>query len=267
LLQPSRTPPREDWSHYALWRRVQESLTHISREFRSTITVSGVRVTEIYAFSEALGVTIEQEIVRTLNDIREEWDPSEDYDSYEFVRQAQNFPDVLLRHETTGDVLMGIELKSWYLLAKEGEPSFRFKITPTACEKQDFLVVVPWALTGVIGGTPIIYKPYIELARYMAEYRNYWWQNLRKAETTTEIVSPKDAKPYPDTRDEVADEPVEDKGNNFGRIARMGLMDDYVRSFDDLDLLGIQLHSWREFFKSGGNVKIGPPKNAQSRLL
>ncbi|MGD0175733.1 MAG: hypothetical protein ABSC50_02780 [Candidatus Bathyarchaeia archaeon] len=244
---------------------MRESLTHIPKEFRSTITVAGVRATEIYSFSEALGVTIEQEIVRTLNDIREEWDPEEDYSSYEFVRQAQNFPDVLLRHETTREIIMGIELKSWYLLAKEGEPSFRFKITPKACEKQDFLVVVPWTLTGVIGGTPIIYKPYIELAQYMAEYRNYWWQHLRKAETTTEIVSPTDAKPYPDTRDEVADEPAEDKGSNFGRIARMGLMDEYVRSFDDLDLLGIELHSWREFFKSGGNVKVGPPKNAQSR--
>ena len=211
-------------------------------------------------------MTIEQEIVRTLNDIRDEWDPQDNYDSYEFVRQAQNFPDVLLRHETTGDIIMGIELKSWYLLAKEGEPSFRFKITPSACEKQDLLVVVPWALTGVIGGMPVISKPYIELARYMAVYRNYWWQHLRKAETTTEIVSPENARPYPNTRDEVADEPVEDKGNNFGRIARMGLMDDYVKSFDDLDLLGIQLRHWREFFKSGGTMHGLAGRDTQLRL-
>ena len=28
---------------------------------------------------------------------------------------------------------MGIELKGWYVLAKEREPSFRQKVTPAAC--------------------------------------------------------------------------------------------------------------------------------------
>ena len=40
---------------------------------------------------------------------------------------------------------MGIELKGWYVLAKEKEPSFRYKVTPAVCAPADLLVVVPWA--------------------------------------------------------------------------------------------------------------------------
>jgi hypothetical protein len=49
---------------------------------------------------------------------------------------------------------MGIELKGWYVLAKEKEPSFRYKVTLTVCAPADLLVVVPWALSNVISGRP-----------------------------------------------------------------------------------------------------------------
>ena len=39
--------------------------------------------------------------------------------------------------------LLGIELKGWYVLSKEGEPSGRYKVTPAACAPQDLLVIVP----------------------------------------------------------------------------------------------------------------------------
>lgn len=70
-------------------------------------------------------------------------------------------------------------MKGWYLLAKEGEPSFRFRITSAACAKQDLIVIVPCVLDNVISGSPILYEPFIESARYAAEYRNYHWQHLR----------------------------------------------------------------------------------------
>lgn len=253
--EPVREPPDRNWAHYELWDRVRKTIDDVPLHFRSTITITGIRATEIYTFGEALGTTIEQEILRTLNDLHNHWDDQNGtYAQYEFVRQPQNFPDVLLRNTSTGQIVMGIELKSWYLLAKEGEPSFRFKVTPAACEKGDLLVLVPWTLSNVMSGAPMILKPYVELARYMAIYRNHWWQNLRKAEGDATIRSPPNARPYPSTRDEIADDPVEDKGNNFGRIARMGLMDAYVRSFDSLELLGIELRYWRDFFKTGGRM-------------
>src|SRR4030095_5732278 len=115
--------------------------------------------------------------------MRTVWDPQSRYVQYSFVRQAQTFPDVLLRRAVEGDAapLLGVELKGWYLLAKEAEPSFRFSVTPSACAPQDLIVVVPWALTNVISGSPTVFTPFIESAQYAAKYRNYHWQYLREA--------------------------------------------------------------------------------------
>jgi len=85
---------------------------------------------------------------------------------------------------------MGIELKGWYLLAKEGEPSFRFQVTPRACAIQDLVVVVPWELINVISGKPQVFAPYVENARYAAEYRNYHWQHVRTSDSDNRIKSP-----------------------------------------------------------------------------
>lgn len=61
------------------------------------------------------------------------------------------------------------------LSALEGEPSFRYTVTPSACAPQDLLVVVPWHLKNVLSGEPVVYKPYIEQARHVAELRNWFW--------------------------------------------------------------------------------------------
>jgi len=247
---PSVKEPSKNWQHYDLWLRVKATLLELPKHFVSAITVSGINVTEIYTFGGVLSSTIEEETVRTLNNLRNLWDPNETYKDYIFVRQPSSFPDVLLKHRFAGDIIMGIELKSWYLLSKEGEPSFRYTVTPSACADQDLLVVVPWVLSNVISGKPIVFKPFIVSARYAAEYRNYWWQNVRETSEDTTIVSPSNVSPYPSSRDFIDDKPREDKGKNFGRIARTGIMDEWVKSFDDVKLLGIRIKDWREFFKN-----------------
>ncbi len=68
------------------------------------------------------------------------------------------------------------DLKGWYLLAKEGEPSLRFQATAAACTKQDLIVVVPWVLGNVISESPILFEPFVESARHAAEFRDYRWQ-------------------------------------------------------------------------------------------
>jgi hypothetical protein len=79
-----------------------------------------------------------------LNRIRSVWDPDKEYETYGFVRQPQTFPDVLLRKKTNGsEVLLGIELKGWYLLNNEGMPNFRFTVNPGCCNPWGLLVVVP----------------------------------------------------------------------------------------------------------------------------
>jgi hypothetical protein len=178
------------------------------------------------------------------------WDPDEKYLEYSFVRQAQTFPDVLLRKKTdsSSNPIMGIELKGWYLLAKEGEPSFRYKVTPDACAIQDLIVIVPWALDNVISGSPSVFTPYLESAKYAADYRNYWWQEVRNTSLDTTIHPPDSVSPYPNKSDRITDRPEQDSGGNFGRYARTGLMDDYIDRAKREQLCGISADHWLRFF-------------------
>ena len=61
-----------------------------------------------------LATTTEVQVVETLNRIRDVWDPKNKWPLYRFDRQAQTFPDVLLRKQLDSgdfDVALGIELK------------------------------------------------------------------------------------------------------------------------------------------------------------
>ena len=218
--------------------------------FRTETHISGIMATDLHTLNTVLGATIEEQVVQTLNLIRNTWDPDEKYSLYSFVRQAQTFPDVLLRKVSTGDVLLGIELKGWYLLAKEAEPSLRFRATIGACARQDLIAVVPWVLGNVISGSPIIFEPFVESARYAAAYRNYHWRHVRQTKQHTGIEAPEGITPYPSKSDRILDRPVADGGGNFGRLARTGMMDVYMRKLDDLRLCGIKTVFWREFLKT-----------------
>lgn len=249
---PSPEEPSTSWEHYSLWKRVKDTTAHLERHFQSTITVSGINATEIYSFGEVLGLTIEEEVVRSLNWLRAEWDPNNEYEDCAFIRQPQTFPDVLLSNQSANEILFGIELKSWYVLSKEGEPSFRFRVNREACTVNDLIMLVPWCLSNVLSGTPVIFKPVVNLARYYCEYRNHWWKNIRETKDSTEIDEPEGVVPYPNARDNISDKPQSDKGNNFGRIARMGLLDEYKSEMDGISLLGIGMSKWRKFFKEQG---------------
>ena len=119
--------------------------------------------------------------LNTLNTLRPVWDPDSEYQTFTFVRQPQTFPDVMLRSVSNGvKPLMGIELKGWYLLASEKQPTYRFKTTAAACNPWDLLVVVPWVLSNVLAGTPVLFKPFVKPALYCAQKRNYYWQQERQ---------------------------------------------------------------------------------------
>ena len=220
--------------------------------FRSDTHIEGIGATDIFTLSAALGAAIENQVVDTLNQLRSVWDPEDKYPTVSFVRQPQSFPDVVLVDATAqGDkrIVFGIELKGWYLLAKEGEPSFRFLQTPAACADADLIVVVPWCLGNVISGRPRVFVPYLERATYAAEFRNYHWQHVRVAGSNKAIRQPVNAAPYPAKCDSSNDEASDDKGGNFGRFARSGLMDDYLERLKKQPLCGIEACYWLEFFK------------------
>lgn len=255
--EPVRALPPDSWEYIQLYRDVREAIYSLPAYFRTETNIEGISATDIFTLNTALGATIENQVVETLNQMRTVWDPDGEYALYHFVRQSQTFPDVLLKKtsdETSNsgarpEIILGIELKGWYLLAKEGEPSFRYKVTPSACAVQDMIVVVPWVLSNVIAGSPKVFTPYLESAKYAAEYRNYWWTSIREAKTNNHINCPTGVGPYPSKADQIGDEPAYDRGGNFGRYSRTGIMDDYLRRASSQPICGIRADHWRAFFK------------------
>lgn len=242
--------PDPTWPHFHLYGRVREAVRALHLYFRTETYISGIAATDLHTLNTVLGAALEEQAVATLNAMRKLWDPDEEYKLYSFVRQPQTFPDVLLRKVNRGDIIMGIELKGWYLLAKEGVPSYRYRVTPTACAPQDLLVVVPWALSNVLSGSPAVFDPYMESARHAAEVRNYHWQYVRDARSDPTINSPADIKPYPMSKSEqILDQPVSDSSNNFGRFARSGFMDEFLAQTRDLLLCGVRVNHWLTFLR------------------
>ena len=185
-----------------------------------------------------------------MNETRAIWDVEQNYVLYHFVRQSQRFPDVILRSAASiaqQDIIMGIELKGWYALAKEREPSFRYVVTPAVCAPADLLVVFPWALSNVVSGTPRLFQPCIVGARYAALYRNWHWQHKRSTLSDTGIVTSTMTNHYPAKTDPISDVAKSDGGGNFGRFARTGLMDTYIDALYREELLGIPLGAWQRF--------------------
>jgi hypothetical protein len=206
---------------------------------------------DIFTLNSALGATIEEQVVASLNTLRPVWDPDRQYQTYGFVRQPQTFPDVLLRRKTDGqDILMGIELKGWYILAREGEPSFRFAASPLVCNAWDLIVVIPWVLSNILSGSPVVCTVFIDQARYTAEQRNHYWQHERVTSQDRNITLAQNVTPYPRKSARIADRPAHDAGGNFGRLARYGVMEDYVQQTMATDLRGVPAREWLKFFKS-----------------
>jgi hypothetical protein len=246
---PQRTEPT-NWTHFELWKRVREALFSLPLHFKSSTVIEGILANDIFTLNSALGATIEEQVGATLNVLRPVWDPDKQYQAYGFVRQPQTFPDVLLRKQTDGqEVLMGIELKGWYILAKEGVPSFRFTVSPLACNPWDLIAVVPWVLSNVLSGSPIVHSVFIDQARYTAEQRNYYWQYERHAAGNTGIQLATGIGPYPLKSDKIADRPNADGGGNFGRLARYGIMKEYVQRIMATEIRGIPTVEWLKFFQ------------------
>ena len=75
--------------------------------------------------------------------------------------------------------LIGIELKGWYLLSKESEPSLRYKASADAVTEWDLICCVPWGLSNVLSGKPVVYEPYVEQAKFASDMRTYYWNPAR----------------------------------------------------------------------------------------
>lgn len=269
---PEMTKPAADDIDLDLFGAVQRTLYALPSRFQSELSVTGVLATDLHAFNTALGASIEEQVVASLNALRGTWDSDGKYPTYSFVRSSQRFPDVRLQDALPNSprpILMGIELKGWYVLAKESEPSGRYKVTPNACAPQDLLVVVPWALDAVVSGKPCLFDPFVVGARWAAEYRNWWWEWLRDTKTSPGIKLSGVTDPYPAAKaDKVSDVPDHDEGGNFGRFARAGMMEDYKKKLMQEALVGIPLWAWQAFFVPfKGEAKEGKVLSTLRNLL
>jgi hypothetical protein len=86
-------------------------------------------------------------------------------------------------------------------------------------------------------------------ARHAAEMRNYYWIEERKTAGNPKIVPSAVKEHYPKKSDQISDEAEDDKGGNFGRVARTSIMDTYTNEIMAERLLGIVIGEWQKFLK------------------
>jgi len=249
----SQTPEKPnpvEWEHYDLWKRMRKALFAVPNHFTTPTTIDGLLATDIFTLNAPLATTIEESVVHTLNEMRPVWDPDSRYQTYSFVRQSQTFPDVRLQSVDNGILpLMGIGLRSWYLLSRERVPTYRFTVTREACSPWDLLAVVPWVLSNVLAGSPVLMRPFVQPARYCAERRTHYWQHGRASQSDTGISVPDSVGPYSSKSDPISDKPKSDSGGNFGRLARYGIMTDYIEAMLQEPVRGVPVSSWIKFFR------------------
>lgn len=237
----------------ALYDGVHAALAALPAYFEFDNPIGGIDATDLHNLNTLMGAAIEVQVVEALNGLRTVWDPDRNWTDYSFIRSAQAFPDVkLMRRTASGvDIGLGIELKGWFLLAKEGVPSLRYQVAPAACSPWDLVCVVPWYLNNAVAGTAQVTTPWVEQARYAAEWRDHWWQHIRKPKNpadSTGLTTPIDAAPYPRKADLVSVVPDKDGGDNFGRLPRCRpLMDAFIQDALDHTILGIPARDWQAF--------------------
>lgn len=267
--------PSEDWPHRQLYLDVRKTLFALPEEFTSSILIRDFRATDIFTLNSALGASIEDSVVAGLNKLRELWDPTGKYALYRFERQSQAFPDVRLITDDPEpgreSPLMGIELKGWFAVAKESKPTFRYNINPDACAAQDLIVVFPWVLSDVVAGSPKLLRPYVGEAKHAALFRNYYWRTMRTREGKNPgIIEAEHRTPYPASKiDKCSDSGVDDSGDNFGRLARSGLLDDFVSHTGKQVVSGIPVKAWVKFFKvfSDGSTDVDAVADLVERAM
>lgn len=217
---------------------------------------SGILATDLFSLNTLLGSMIEGKVVVFLNRHRHLWDDGR-WAEYHFIRAGESFPDVRLVHKSNHrDIKLGIELKSWFILSKEGEPSFRYRTASEACDPADLLCIVPWYLSDAVCGHPVLTSPWVYSAKAAAEASKRYWVYERQTDKPMSLQQrglevPQGVSPYMENaRDKTNYKPVSDGGNNFGRLARTGIMTEFVEDTLQTDILGIPANNWRLFLKA-----------------
>jgi len=232
---------------------------------------SGILATDLFSLNTLLGSMIENKVVMFLNAHRHLWDDGS-WSEYHFIRSNESFPDVrLVRKGDNHDIILGIELKSWFILSKEGEPSFRYRTASEACDPADLLCIIPWYLSDAVCGHPVLATPWVYSAKAAAEATKRYWIYERQTDKPMTVEErgldiPAGVRPYMENaRDKANYKPVNDGGNNFGRLARTGIMTEFVNETLLTDILGIPANNWRLFLKA--HTDSGSLQDIQKKIV
>lgn len=76
---PPRDLPDAAWEHFPLYKSVREAIGRLPVYFRTETHIAGIMATDLHTLNTVLGATIEEQVVRTLNLIRNTWDPDGRY--------------------------------------------------------------------------------------------------------------------------------------------------------------------------------------------
>lgn len=272
ILRPSPIDLEKelDVDSLQLYLGVLASLRALPASFSFSHSMSGIKAIDLFNLNMLLGAAIEDQVVKALNSTRSLWDPMGKWEDCVFVRRSQSFPDVrLVRRSFDGvETIMGIELKGWYVLSKESVPSMRYQIAPAACAPMDLVCVVPWYLDNAVSGEPRVLTPWVEQARYAAEWRDYWWEYVRGGRGAPErkrVIQPENVGPYPSKSDFAHAVPVHDAGDNFGRLPRCRpLMDSFIDETLSQEILGIPIRDWIWFI--GLHKDTANPEDVSKQL-
>lgn len=237
-----------------LVNRIKESVLPLIADMMKIPHIyKGIMATDLFSLNTLLGSTVEVAVVSFLNENRDLWDKDRQWVDCRFVRSSEFFPDVRLVNKATGNIVFGIELKSWFLISKEGEPSFRYRTASKACSPADLICVLPWYLSDAVSGNPVLIKPWVYPAKAASEYCKRYWM-YRKTDVPLNfdersVTEPGDIVLYSNNREKANYMPKKDSSNNFGRLARTGLLDDFVSESLETDILGIPAKNWMRFLK------------------
>lgn len=266
-----KDPLSKDDDRFELIRRIREdTLPLLPSECFIKNEYSGMLATDLFCLNTLLGSMIESKVVDFLNTHRKKWDPNEELNEYHFVRSSETFPDVrLVKGNDDLTPKLGIELKSWFILSKEQEPSFRYTTAAEACDDSDSLCIVPWYLSNAVCGNPVLMKPWVYSAKQAAWEEKQFWEYKKESKLPMTLEArkvdvPKDAKPYMNARSKTNYSVHKDKGNNFGRLARSEIMDDFINEILKTEVLGIPAENWCKFLQIHTDSK--KIKNMEQRI-
>lgn len=128
---------------------------------------------------------------------------------------------------------------------------------------------MPWLLSNVLSGTAVCAEPFVCSARWAAEYRNHWWEFVRKpkeADKPRGVTIASQGQPYPTKDLQISDVAEYDKGNNFGRLARTkGLMGGFMVTAKAKPALGIPIRDWVAFLRQHSDKS--DPKVVYEKLV